>query len=152
MTTTTYLRRILTALIIGIIAGPILGGVLGLVLLSLGWTVQSFIEGWSSETWQNSLPYTLVFGLLIAPVCVSVGALVGGIMGAFGRFFGSLVNAASFGGAVGTGLGVLVAPLVFGGPQGGDVIAVFVGVITMGLVGSLVALLVKRIQRPPKNI
>jgi hypothetical protein len=131
-----YLKGALTGAVAGAVGGSIVAGLMGMVLISLSWLVQGTPE---------QLPWAPVFGVLVAPMGASIGVLVGLIVGIFERWFGSLLNAGSFGGALGSLGGVLVMPVLFAGER--DLASAVAAVITLALTGVVTAVGVKYLRR-----
>jgi len=141
----TQLKNALTGAVVGAIGGPIIGGLSGFLILSAVWLIQGLIQQWPAEELRASLAWASVFGVLVAPLSVSAGVIVGGVIGAFGRWFGSLVNAGSFGGLVGSIIGIIAGLSLFG-RGGGELSPVIVAFVAVTITGVAVALAVKKLQ------
>ncbi len=131
-----FLKGALTGAVIGTVAGPIVGGLVGFVLVAMLWLVQGLVD---------QLPLAALFGLLVAPVGGSVDVFVGLVVGGFDSWFGSGLNVGSFGGMVGSVIGLLTLPSLFRGSEG-EVGLAIVAVIAMSIVGVMVAVVVKRVR------
>jgi hypothetical protein len=138
-----HLKRALFGAFVGIVGGPLAGGLLGFVLMGLNWLIYGWTQQWSSAELAEIGPFAIAFAALIAPLCGSVGGIVGTIVGIFDRGFGSLLNAAGFGGVFGSIAGVLVLPALFGNIQE-DLTGVIVTVLTLTTVGAGVAWATKK--------
>ena len=134
---TNLLKGILTGAVVGAVGGPLIAGLSGSALLGLIWLASGQAD---------QLPWVAVFGLIIAPFGASVGVIVGSIIGGVRRWFGSLLNAGSFGGLVGGIIGLLVLPFLFDGRQE-EFSSGTAAVIALILAGLATALAVKFIQR-----
>ena len=139
------LKSTLTGVVIGAIGGPIIAGLTGFLFLSATWFIQGLAQRWPSEEIAQIIPWTLIFGVLVAPIGAAVGVIVGSIIGAFGRWFGSLVNAGSFGGLVGSVIGLLVAFPLFG--DSNEIATVVVAIVALATTGIVIAISIKQIQR-----
>jgi len=126
------LKRILAGLLIGAIGGPIVAGLAGAVVLAGIWLSQGLFD---------ELAWAPVFGLLLAPVGASIGALTGLLVGGLSRWFGSFVNTASFGGVLGSILGAVAAFSLFAGDP--SLSPLFAAVVSLAITGVAVAVGVK---------
>jgi hypothetical protein len=107
-------------------------GLVGVVVLAGIWLAQGLFD---------ELAWAPVFGLLLAPIGASIGALTGLLVGGLSRWFGSFVNAASFGGLLGSGLGAMAALSLFAGDP--SLSPLFAAVISLAITGAAVATGVK---------
>ena len=140
----TILKGALTGAVVGAIGGPIGVGLLGFLMLSLAWATQGVLEGWPGQEFYNAIAYAAGFGLLIAPFGASAGALVGVVIGGFGRWIGSEVNVGSFGGFIGAVVGVITGIFIAGG---GDLAPFLISFLAMTVTGVGVALATKWLRR-----
>lgn len=138
------MRGGLTGAVIGAVGGPIFSGLAGFVIISLVWLAQELAGALPQSA---ILPFAAVFGVLIAPIGASIGVVVGAIIGAFDRWFGTMLNAASFGGMVGSVVGLLAAIALFAG----DIVSIGVAIITLAATGVAVGWGVKRLQQKLKK-
>lgn len=138
------LKGALAGALVGAIGGPLGVGLLGFVMLSLAWTTQGWLEGWSNPEFASALAYAAGFGVLIAPFGASAGALIGVVIGGFSRWFGSEINAASFGGFIGAVVGLIAGIYITGS---GDLAPFLISFIAMTVISIGVAIAAKRLHQ-----
>ncbi|MEM7346756.1 MAG: hypothetical protein AAF485_21140 [Chloroflexota bacterium] len=141
----TYLKGALTGVVVGAVVGSLLGSFVEFLLLSITWYIQGLIQGWPSEAFGQIIPWAILFMAVVTPASIFVGAIVGVIIGAFERIFHSKLNAGSFGGVVGSVVGLFVVPLLFGSDN--EIGAIIITIVALSLTGVAVALTVKQVQK-----
>jgi hypothetical protein len=138
------LQNVLLGLLVGAVGGPLLAGFSGYLILCLIWSGQ-WLAGALDYSFVEIFVWAGVFAALITPFGAFVGVIVGLVIGSFGRKFGSLANAASFGGLIGAIIGLFTAFPLFGVDR--DLSSMVATIIAFAVSGLGVALVIKKIQR-----
>jgi hypothetical protein len=123
----TRIQNALLGAVVGALVGPINGAFIGFLLLA-GVLYLQELTGPQGET--DFLVHAGIFAILIAPLAAALCVFVGAIVGGVSELFPGRPAAGTFGGFFGAFLGTFVSLGIFGGDDG-DLVTVFVSIITL---------------------